>query len=58
MPTLPETVARYVDPVVVSWVVEALPLNCCNPDQELDVVVPKAMDKVLSDDKSPPPNIG
>lgn len=58
MPTLPPRVARYVEPVVVSCVVEALPLNCCSCDHVLFVVVPNASENVLSAVRSPPPSSG
>ncbi|MGE5540690.1 MAG: hypothetical protein ACM3TU_00165, partial [Bacillota bacterium] len=49
VPTLsfPLAVARYVFPVTVSWVVDALPLNCCSALHEFAVVVPKARLMVL-----------
>jgi hypothetical protein len=47
MLTFPPSVARYVLPVEVNCVVEALPLNCCSALHEFAVVVPKASEKTL-----------
>ena len=46
-PTFPPAVARYVVPVVVSWVVEAPALNCWSALQEFAVVVPNASETAL-----------